>query len=115
MKIFVDENIPRMTVEMLRKLGHDVRDIRQTELEGSLDQKIWELCQKECRLLVTTDLGFSHYRYQSHFGLLVVRLKQPNKAKIHDRVIHLIKKIRSEEWIGLLVIAQDQVQRIWRS
>ena len=28
MKIFVDENIPLITVRVLRKMGHDVRDIR---------------------------------------------------------------------------------------
>ncbi|MEK7408859.1 MAG: DUF5615 family PIN-like protein [Acidobacteriota bacterium] len=30
MKILVDENMPRMTVERLRELGHDVKDIRGT-------------------------------------------------------------------------------------
>jgi hypothetical protein len=30
MKIFVDENIPLMTVRALREMGHDVRDIRGT-------------------------------------------------------------------------------------
>jgi hypothetical protein len=30
MKIFADENIPLMTVEALRALGHDVLDIRGT-------------------------------------------------------------------------------------
>jgi hypothetical protein len=30
MRVLVDENIPRMTVEGLRALGHDVKDIRGT-------------------------------------------------------------------------------------
>jgi predicted nuclease of predicted toxin-antitoxin system len=30
MKILVDENIPRMTVDRLRELGHEVRDVRGT-------------------------------------------------------------------------------------
>jgi predicted nuclease of predicted toxin-antitoxin system len=30
MKILVDENIPRMTVDRLRGVGHDVIDIRGT-------------------------------------------------------------------------------------
>ena len=33
MRIFVDENIPAMTVEALREAGHDVIDIR-----GTLDE-----------------------------------------------------------------------------
>jgi predicted nuclease of predicted toxin-antitoxin system len=30
MKILVDENIPRVTVDYLRDSGHDVRDVRGT-------------------------------------------------------------------------------------
>ena len=37
MKIFVDENIPVMTVRELRKLGHEVMDIRGTKDEGMAD------------------------------------------------------------------------------
>jgi len=115
MKILVDENIPRITVTTLCELGHEVKDIRQTKLEGISDEALWELCQKEERLLITTDLGFSHNRHTAHFGILIVRLKQPNKAKIHERVIQSIKKIGIGEWHNLLVVAQDRVQRIWRN
>ena len=31
MKVFVDENIPLMTVATLRTMGHDVHDIRGTD------------------------------------------------------------------------------------
>ncbi len=47
MKIFADENIPLMTVEALRALGHDVLDIRGTVDEGMPDDNIWEKAQWE--------------------------------------------------------------------
>ncbi len=37
MRIFVDENIPKITVKLLKETGHDVRDIRGTNLEGMED------------------------------------------------------------------------------
>ena len=40
MKIFVDENIPSRTVEELRRLGHDVLDIRGTSDQGIDDDKL---------------------------------------------------------------------------
>src|SRR3972149_8949243 len=40
MKIFVDENIPAMTVLELRNAGHDVADIRGTENEGMNDESV---------------------------------------------------------------------------
>ncbi|HQU70868.1 MAG: DUF5615 family PIN-like protein [Calditrichaeota bacterium] len=60
MKIFADENIPRMTVETLRELGHDVLDIRGTVREGIPDTQVWEITQSEKRLLISTDKGFAH-------------------------------------------------------
>jgi uncharacterized protein with PIN domain len=66
MKIFVDENIPLMTVQALRDLGHDVRDIRRTADQGMTDDALWEMVQREGRLLITTDKGFAQHRDESH-------------------------------------------------
>ena len=65
MKICVDENIPLITVLELKKLGHDVLDIRGTDDQGIPDDLLWEKAQKEKRLLITTDKGFVHYRRRS--------------------------------------------------
>jgi predicted nuclease of predicted toxin-antitoxin system len=59
MKIFVDENIPLMTVWALREMNHDVVDIRGTVDEGMIDDALWEMIQREGRLLITTDKGFT--------------------------------------------------------
>ena len=55
MNILVDENIPLMTVKELRRMGHDVRDIRGTQQEGMTDSALWNLAQQEKRLLMKTD------------------------------------------------------------
>ncbi|MCC6368749.1 MAG: DUF5615 family PIN-like protein [Bryobacterales bacterium] len=54
MRILVDENIPRMTVDGLREVGHDVKDIRGTEDEGLADTGFWDVALRERRLLITT-------------------------------------------------------------
>jgi len=82
MKIFVDENIPNITVEELRARGHDVLDIRGAERQGMFDSELWALAQREQRTLVTTDKGFSAHRDDPHYGVLVVRLRQPNEQRI---------------------------------
>ncbi len=47
-----------MTVKLLLENGHDVRDIRGSELEGISDKDVWDLAQNESRMLITTDKGF---------------------------------------------------------
>ena len=62
MKILVDENIPRITVNRLRELGHDVKDIRGTPDQGLDDLDLWSVAMTEGRLLITTDKGFTENR-----------------------------------------------------
>jgi len=83
MRVLVDENIPLMTVDALRSLGHDVKDIRGTSK------------------------GFTEYRSVAHHGILIVRLRQPNQQKIHHAVIHVIGRFPDEEWRNLLVVVRD--------
>ena len=114
MKICVDENIPLNTVEELRRLGHDVLDIRGTESQGIPDDVLWTMIGQENRLLITTDKGFVQYRDEAHAGILIVRLRQPNAAKIHERVTRAVEQFTVDEWPGLVVVMRDVVQSVSR-
>ena len=107
MKILVDENIPRMTARRLRELGHDVRDIRGTARQGLAEPDLWSMAISEGRLLITTDKGFTEYRGVSHHGILIVRLRQPNRRKIHGAVMYAMEHIRDSEWPSLLMVMRD--------
>lgn len=115
MKICVDENIPLITVLELKKLGHDVLDIRGTEDRGISDDLLWEKIQKEGRLLITTDKGFVHHRRESHYGILTIRLRQPNERKIHERIMQAFHQFAEDDWKGLIVVMRDVVQSTWRA
>lgn len=107
MKILVDENIPRMTVDRLREIGYDVRDIRGTADQGLLDTRLWDIAVRETRLLITTDKGFTEYRTSAHNGILIVRLRQPDRLKIHQSVMRAMARFDEEEWPGLIVVIRD--------
>ena len=115
MKIFVDENIPNVTVQELQALGHDVLDIRGTPQQGLPDDHLWSLAQSELRMLVTTDKGFAMHRDENHSGILIVRLHQPNEQRIHARVMAAVRQFPESEWPGLLVVMRDSVQSVYRA
>ncbi len=115
MKIFVDENIPLITVRELREQGFEVIDIRGTNDQGITDEVLWQKVQDEKCLLITTDKGFSSHRDEEHYGILIIRLKQPTRLKIHQRVMQAIKRYSEKEWYGLMVVMRDAVQSSWRS
>ena len=107
MKILVDENIPRMTVAWLRELGHDVKDIRGTVDQGLGDRALWTVATAEGRLLITTDKGFTEHRSAAHYGILIVRLRQPNRFRIHQSVTTALGRFQETEWPRLLVVMRD--------
>ncbi|MBI1354800.1 MAG: hypothetical protein GC160_10665 [Acidobacteria bacterium] len=112
-KILLDENIPRSTAAALRELGHDVREICGSDLAGAPDRFVWDLAQREDRVLVTTDKDFAVHRDSPHSGILLVRLRQPNRALIHDRIL---SALRSElDWSGLFLAMRDRLQTEYRS
>jgi predicted nuclease of predicted toxin-antitoxin system len=115
MKILIDENIPLMTVKQLREMGHEVLDIRGTAVEGSEDAVIWQLAQQQGRLLITTDKGFAQHREESHQGILIVRLKRPNRHQIHQKVMHSLTHFPVDEWPGLTVMMRDVALSVWRN
>lgn len=112
MKIFVDENIPLMTVNELKRLGYDIRDIRGSEEEGLPDAELWKTAQEENRLLITTDKGFAQYWECCHSGILIIRLRQPNRYRIHQRVMLALNRFSEVEWQGMTVTMRDKTMNI---
>lgn len=102
-----------MTIQELLTLGHDVMDIRGTEHEGIIDKELWKIVQKEKRLLITTDKGFVLNRYEKHHGILIIRLKQPNRMKIHNKVMKGLSLFTEEEWPRMTVVMQDTFRSVW--
>lgn len=115
MKIFVDENIPNISVDTLRAAGHDVLDIHGTPQQGMFDDELWPLAQAEGLMLITTDKGFAQYRDERHHGILIIRLRQPNEARIHARIMAAFAQFSVRDWPGLLVVMRDVVQSTYRA
>lgn len=109
MKILVDENIPSITVEELRKLNHDVKDIRGNELEGIDDYFLSDLALKESRLLIMTDRGFAKTYSAKHCGIIIITLKKPNEKNIHEKIIGIIKQNSDEYFNSKIIIIKDKV------
>jgi predicted nuclease of predicted toxin-antitoxin system len=114
MRFLADENVPLMTVDALRALGHDVRDIRGTPDEGMPDDRLWDLAQREGRIVVTCNKGFTRHRSRPHCGILIVRLRRPNRLEMHTRILQAVDQIKAEDWPNLLVVMRDVAQSVWR-
>ena len=117
MKIKLDENLPTALVGILAETGHDVDTAPSEGLTGRPDPEVWQATQDATRFLVTQDLDFSDIRrYQPgiHHGLLLVRLAEPSRRRLIERVQHLFATEAVETWQRCFVVATDRKIRIRR-
>src|SRR5262249_10854441 len=104
-------------VEVLAKLGHDVDSVPQEALGGQPDPKVWEATQNAGRFLVTQDLDFSDVRRfapGTHEGILLVRLSNPSRRHLIERIHSLFSVEPVETWRQCFVVVTDLKIRIHR-
>ena len=115
MKIKLDENIPVQLAEMLANLGHDADTVADEELKGQPDLKIWQVAQGSERFLITQDLDFSDVRAfvpGSHHGVLLVRLGNPSRRALLERLRYLFQAEDVESWARCFVVVTDRKLRL---
>lgn len=115
MNIKLDENMPRRLVRILAGMGHRVDTVPHEGLSGRDDTVVWEAAQKTGRFLITQDLDFSDIRKfipGTHHGLLLVRLRDPGRNALAQKVQTLFQSESVEDWKGCFVVATERKLRV---
>ena len=118
MIFLLDENFPKSAKNLLAELGHQVIDIRGTELQGTDDFRLFEIAQEQQAILLTTDRDFYHtvpLNYSGHFGVIVIALKQPNRAAILARLRWIISHNLIDNISNTVILLRDNTYRIRHS
>ena len=115
MRILVDENIPNVTIEYLRSVGHDVLLLRGTSAQVMTDEALWRRHSVSGGWWLVPTREFVAHRSEKHCGLLIVRFRQPNEQKIHMRITRAMTQFEEQAWPGLLVVMRDRTQSVWRA
>jgi predicted nuclease of predicted toxin-antitoxin system len=118
MNVVLDEDLHRSLRTALKRLGHEVFDIRDYGLRGKSDKEIFEFAQQQKAVLFSGDLGFANiieFPLGSHFGIAILRF--PNEMptnSINQAVRSLMGKISKEDFEGNLIIFSPMRIRIRR-
>ncbi len=117
MTIFIDENIPKRVARYIKSLDHEVIDIRSTDLEGSSDIKLFTEAQKHKALFITTDRDFFTtipFLFESHHGIIVVSLKQPNSEELLSRIKWAFDNLSINDIDSTVILLKDDHYTIYK-
>lgn len=115
MRVKLDENIPVELKGVLGSFGHEVETATEEGLGGASDEAIWSAILQEERMLVTQDLDFSDFRrFQSDnaTGILLLRLREPSRLALIQRVHQIFNTEQVTEWLGKIAVVTDRKIRV---
>lgn len=118
MRLKLDENLDVRLAPWLRSLGHDAQNIREENLNGARDERVFEVAAAEQRSLVTLDLDFSdplHFPPADTAGTIVLRPPVPSMAMIRLLLEQALERARTELPAGRIWIVEPGRVRVWQS
>ena len=117
LRLLIDANMPRLITRSLTALGYDVVDIRDVEMPGVADERIFEIAQQEKRVIITRDQDFGNvllYPPGLHSGIIVLKTHMLSSESIRDLLVRFLAEIKEDEVSGSLIILEKHRYRIRR-
>jgi predicted nuclease of predicted toxin-antitoxin system len=115
-KFKLDENIGRRGLDLIRASGHDVMTVRDQDLQGVADEKLFEVCSAEGRALITLDRDFGQvlrFPPERSAGIIVLEIgPRATLQSILDRLRDLLEVVKTRAVAGALWIVEPGRVRI---
>ena len=89
MKFLLDENFPRSAADLIEECGHEAVRFDAVCNSGDDDDTVFASAQRIGATILTSDRDFYHtipLLHPVHAGIVVVALRQPNRAAINSRL-----------------------------
>ena len=108
MRLLADQNIPRRTVEALRKDGHEVAWV-QTACPGADDDVLLNKAITEKRTVLTFDKDFGTRAFRVELpascGIILLRFTPRSPTTVSDLVVSALQT--RSEWIGYFSVIEE--------
>ena len=115
MKFKIDENLALACAEVFRAAGYDAMTVDEQSLSGTPDADLAQICSREGRVLVTSDLDLSDLRQfpiGGRPGYVVVRLKDQSRDRQVAIMHRILKLLMSHPLKDRLWIVDDKKVRV---
>jgi predicted nuclease of predicted toxin-antitoxin system len=116
MRFLVDANMPRSTLDVLARLGHDAEFARDSGLANASDSQIAARAHASTAAILTRDVDFAdvrHYPPADYQGIVVLRL--PDDATAQS-IVNLLERFLKQTELSrqlpghLVILEPDRVR-----
>lgn len=114
-RILVDEDMPKKSVEFLISLGFDVIYVPSARLKGMANGTLIKKAIKERRIFMTRDQDFLNekiYPLGSHYGIVVFKLQRQNTKNLLTALERFLNKVNIREVKGCLATVEENKHTI---
>jgi len=83
-RFLIDEDLPRLLAKILTERGHPSEHVRDLNLRGSPDSRVFEVAQQREAVLVTGDADFGNllrHPPDTHLGIVVVQFPSAMRTR----------------------------------
>lgn len=97
MKFLLDENFPCSSANFIESCGHEAVRFDDVCDYGADDETVFATAQRLGAAILTSDRDFYHtipLLHPVHAGIVVVALRQPNRAAINSRLKWFMDNIK---------------------
>ena len=119
LKFLIDENMPRSTAAVLKEIGHKSMDVRDSNLSGKSDEKIFKFAQREKAVILTADRGFGNilrFPLGKHNGIVIANFpNEMSTAEMNKCLVKQIQNLTEDQIKGGLVIIDSKKVRTRRA
>jgi len=115
MRLLTDQDIYRITVEQLRKWGHDVVTAKEVGMQRGKDKDLLGKAIETNRLLITRDKDFGQLVFLEESlstGVILLRVNPMTVENVHQELYRLFQEHTEDELRRLFCVVEPHRHRI---
>ena len=117
MRLLADQDIYSLTIEWLRKEGHDVVTARELGMQRAADDALLQKAKETDRVFLTRDKDFGGLVFlykEMSAGVIFLRITPATVKEVHQELSRLLREHNEEELRDLFCVVQPHRYRIRR-
>ena len=117
MRFIADQDVYNLTIEELRKWGHEVITARDLGMQQASDEDLLDKARALSFIFLTRDKDFgtlTFLREQVSTGIIFMRCSPTNLEKVHRELKRLLSEHKEEELKGCFSVVEHNRYRLRR-